>query len=239
MLHSVLLTATYERRRRTGVWKLGLVLVLMPIVAALAGWYAAPFDQLKWPTAPSADWVMSLIFTRTWGSVPQASVEKRPVGMGTGLPFRVCYSDESWQPPPVSLESQHLQAGARYEGLRGAERYAALMHDLGAPIDRVHVEMQPNTPGSALREFFELSGLWTDVGAVNPACPPASGTAELWSLQLRVQRFELLGGDLTAVASPVGAGVEVIQLSVPQQVQTLHVTDATGLSLTADHSLNR
>jgi len=54
---------------------------------------------------------------------------------------------------------------------------------------------------------------------------------------MRIQRFDLIAGDLTAIAEPLAAGVEVVQLSLPRPTQTLQVTDTTGTKLASDMSL--
>jgi hypothetical protein len=237
MLHPVMLMPA-PSRRVNGTWKLALILVLLPLASGLSAWYAPPISmltRLQLPGLPSWQAISTTLFTRAWGSLPQATAQARPVGTGIQVPFTVCYADDSWQPPPVSLQSQHLQASSRYDDLRGAERYAQLMHDLGTRIDRVHIELQPNSPGQALADFIDLSGLWTDAGAANPACPPGTAdAAELWALQLQIDRFELAGSEMTAIATPRSAGVEVVQLVIPNEAQVLHVADASGAMLVPD-----
>ncbi|MFI5266065.1 MAG: hypothetical protein ACHQ7M_01675 [Chloroflexota bacterium] len=147
---------------------------------------------------------------------------------GEGIPFEICYYNSSWSLPDVETQAQHLQANPRYRGL-----------DLSRQtLERVHVELGPFRSASALGDFVQLSGLWTDANATAAACPAdLQGKAELWALELRFERFELSGADLTAFASPLPAGVEVAQLPIPPGADALHVIDDHGLKLSPDVNL--
>jgi hypothetical protein len=147
---------------------------------------------------------------------------------GQGIPFEICYYNGSWSLPDPDTQAQHLQADPRYRGV-----------DLSrTTLERVHVELGPFRSASALGDFVQLSGLWSDPNATVSACPAnLQDKAELWALELRFQRVELSGADLTAFASPVAAGVEVVQLSLPAQAEALHVIDAQGQKLSPDVNL--
>ena len=165
------------------------------------------------------------------GSPGDAPAAKASVYVsGVSVPFEVCYYNGLWAPPAPDLQGQHLQGDSRYRDLPAAgERFTQ---------ERVHVEVGPFRSASAFTDFVELSGLWTDPNATASACPAEiEGKAELWSLQLRLERFELSGSDLVAYAQPQPAGVEVTQVALPPDAVALHLLDETGQKLAPDVSL--
>ncbi|HVA24062.1 MAG TPA: hypothetical protein VMW62_06670 [Chloroflexota bacterium] len=147
---------------------------------------------------------------------------------GQSVPFEICYYNGAWSLPDPDAQAQHIQADPRYRGLDLSRQ----------PLERVHVELGPFRSASALGDFVQLSGLWTDPNATAAACPAdLQGKAELWALELRFERVELSGADLTAFAQPLPAGVEVIQLPLPAPAEALHIIDDRGLKLSPDVSL--
>ncbi|MBV8083604.1 MAG: hypothetical protein JO247_02200 [Chloroflexi bacterium] len=147
---------------------------------------------------------------------------------GADLPFEVCYYNAAWQPPSADAEATHLQSDPRYQGTSAEQSQA----------ERVHVELGPFRSASALGDFIELSGLWTDPDVLNAGCSAVlNGRAELWALELRLDRFEQHGGDIFAVLLPAGSGVEVAQVPLPPNAQALHMIDASGNRLAQDVSL--
>jgi hypothetical protein len=145
---------------------------------------------------------------------------------GAATPFEVCYYNSAWTPPDADAHVARLQADPRYRGL--ANIYP----------ERVHIEIGPFRSNSGLNDFVALAGLWTDPHATAQACPAdLTRRAELWAVQLQIERFELSGTDLTAFAAARSAGVEVVQVAVPAQADALHVIDETGARLSADVNL--
>lgn len=152
----------------------------------------------------------------------------RPAAFGADLPFEVCYYNAAWQPPDADTEAAHLAADPRYQGIGASE----------AQPERVHVELGPFRSASAFGDFVELSGLWSDPGALNGGCSAIlQGRAELWALELKVDHFEQHGADLFAIVVPQTTGVEVAQVPLPPDAQALHVVDTAGTRWAQDVNL--
>jgi len=214
LLHPVHL-APLPRKRR---WL--LLLAGLPILAALGVAFA-----MEPGAAPAITRLSSLSSSGAQRASAAALLPK-----GVSVPFEVCYYNSNWAPPDADLQAQHLQGDARYRGLDIAQQPLA--------GERVHVELGPYRSTSAFTDFVQLSGLWTDPNATSSACPAdLEGKAELWTLQLRIQRFELTGADFVAYADQQPAGVEVTQVALPPAAQALHVLDAGGAKLAPDVSL--
>lgn len=156
---------------------------------------------------------------------PQSFYSAAP---GQPVAFEICYFNGNWRPPDPDIQAVHLQASPRFRGIDPSRQ----------PLERVHVELGPFRSASAFDDFLQLSGLWTDPNATSGACPAnLAGKAELWAVELRFSRLELAGADLTAVAEPVGAGVEVVQISIGPAAEALHVVDDRGARLAPDVNL--
>ncbi|HEX6512390.1 MAG TPA: hypothetical protein VF157_08830 [Chloroflexota bacterium] len=209
MLHSLALRPVELARRGRWLW------LLAPLAAALLATGAFQNRALLPGAAPQARVVP-----------PSPEVFLPPPGKS--LPFEVCYFNAAWTPPDIETEAQHLQPDPRYLGLDLARQTR----------ERVHVEVGPFRSASAFGDFIQLSGLWTDANVSASACPAdLEHKAELWALQLRLDRFELSGSDLTAFASPQPSGVEAVQVPLPAEAEALHVIDAQGIKLAPDASL--
>jgi hypothetical protein len=147
---------------------------------------------------------------------------------GQPVAFEICYFNGSWRPPEPDVQAAHLQASPRFRGIDPGRQ----------PLERVHVELGPYRSASALDDFVQLSGLWTDPNATSGACPAdLTGKAELWALDLRFSRLELSGADLTAVVQAEGAGVEVVQIPIKPPAEALRVVDDRGARLAPDVNL--
>ena len=219
LLHPVQLAPLPPRRP----W--WVALVALPIVAAFGFAYMLRAGAL--PISPPATATAAALIRSV---APTPLPVRLVLPRGDSLPFEVCYYNTNWAPPDPDLQAQHLQADVRYRNLDLARDPRA--------TERVHVERGPFRSTSGFTDFVELSGLWTDPNASASACPPdLQGKAELWGLQLRIQRFELTGSDFVAYADPQDAGVEAVQVAVPAAAQALHIVDLTGVKLAPDVNL--
>ena len=161
------------------------------------------------------------------GALLRAPLVQRDT-VDTDLPFEVCYYNAAWRPPDADSQATHLAADPRYQGIAAGSVQA----------ERVHVELGPFRSASAFGDFIELSGLWSDPGALSGGCSAIlQGRAELWALNLKVDHFEQHGTDLFAVLLPQASGVEVAQVPLPPDADALHVVDSAGIRWGQDVNL--
>ena len=205
-MHAVGLAALPRRRLRVRV-----ELALLPLLlAALALAIGLNYRVIAQPASAST----------------AASAAPAPASV-PDLAFDVCYANASWTPPSPDVEGAHLQADPRYRGVDLTT--VALAHQ------RVYVESGGFRSASSFGDFIALSGLWSDPGLQSMTCSDdLRTTAELWGLSLHFERAQIVGADVTVVATPQPAGVEVIHIAVPPSAQALHVVDASGGKLIPD-----
>ena len=129
------------------------------------------------------------------------------------VPFKICYSSETWVRPTKAEQIKFLLSKKRYGDVtKEPERYERWL--------RYNIFSFTIFGGSAFADYHYLAGLWTPIGNPVWQCGESSRhkintgeIAEVWVLLYRAISIKWVGNHYLMVVKPTQKGFQYIQLS--------------------------